>query len=136
MPFDPVYAPGTQDLRSAHAFNLGPDETVADVDLRLPQPLAFGVLHVDVLWPDGSPATDGARAFANDARSARADFASAAWSSNRVDLRLALGREYRVRADRLSLGARFLFVESNRRTVEFTRDGQIVEIRLREPKPR
>ncbi len=136
MPFDPVYAPGTQEMRAAQVFNLGPDETVADVDLRLPQPLAFGVLRVDVLWPDGSPATDGARAFADDARSARADFANAARSSNRAGLRLALGRKYEVRADWLSVGARFLFVGSNPRTVEFTRDGQIVEIRLREPKPR
>lgn len=136
MPFDPVYAPGTQDLRSARVFDLRPDEALEGVNLRLPPPLPFGVLRVDVLWPDGSPATDGARAVADDARSARADFARASPSSNRINLQLALGRKYVVSADWLSRGAKFLVVESEPLAVEFTRDGQTVEIRLREPKPR
>ena len=98
MPFDPVCAPGTQDLSSARVVSVQPGEHVNDLSLQLPRPLAFGDLYVDVTWPDGSPARGGARAFANW-NGARADFKQAPKETNRVKLRLALKRNYEVRVD-------------------------------------
>ena len=133
MPFDPVYAPGTQDLSSARVFVVPPGEHVNDLSLKLPRPLTVGELYVDVTWPDGSPARGGARAFA-DWNGARADFERAPNETNRVKLRLAVQRKYEIRVDWIDAKpGKFLFVEgAATKTVEFTRDGQSLELRLKE----
>jgi hypothetical protein len=48
--------------------------------------LAIRDLYVDVMWPDGTPAVDGARAFAEIGR-ARAAFEHSPKESNRVTMR-------------------------------------------------
>jgi len=133
MPFDSVYAPGTQDLSSARVFVVQPGEHVNDLSLKLPHSLAFGDLYVDVTWPDGSPARGGARAFA-DWNGTRADFERAPIETNRVKLRLALHTNYEVRVDWIdSKPGKFLFVEgAATKMVEFTRDGASLELRLKE----
>jgi hypothetical protein len=136
MPFDPVYVPGTQDVQSARVFDIPPGQKTTGVSLQLPKPLAFGTLYVDVKWPDGSPAVGGARASA-DWKGARADFESAPAADNRVKLRLALGREYKIRADWIDAKpGKFLFVEgASPESLEFMQDGQTTELRLKAPRP-
>jgi hypothetical protein len=131
-PFDTVYAPGAPSVGLARVFSVKADETVGGVTLQLPSPLPFATLFVDVLWPDGSPATQGARATA-DWKGHRSDFERAAKNSNRVLLHLALGREYEISADWLSdANGRFSFVEgAEKKLVTFDHNGQTVELRLR-----
>jgi hypothetical protein len=137
MPFDPYFVPGTYAAEAARVFSVRPGEAVTGVVLKLPKPLPFGSLYVDVVWPDGTPALGGARAFA-ETNGARADFERASMGSNRVKLRLALDRMYDVRVDWLDSKPReyFWFVEGeDTKTLDFTRDGQVVELRLKSPKP-
>jgi hypothetical protein len=138
MPFDPYYAPGTHRLEAARLFFVKPGEDVTGVFLLLPKPLPFGDLYVDVMWPDGTPAVDGARAFAST-NNANADFERAPSASNRVKLRVALNRKYRVHVDWLDFKPReyFRFVEGGEpKTLDFTRNGQTIELRLKTPRPR
>jgi len=136
MPFDPVYVPGTQNISKARVFAIQPGQQMTGVSLRLPRAVSFGDLYVDVKWPEGSPALDGARAFA-EWNGARVDFQDAPNMSNRVKLRLALGRKYEIRVDWINdRPGKFLFVEgASRQTLDFTRDGQTTELRLRAPRP-
>jgi hypothetical protein len=136
MPFDPVYAPGTQDVSAARVLTIQPGQQMTDVSLRLPKSLSFGDLYVDVTWPDGSPALGGARAFAEQG-GARADFEGAPNATNRVKLRLALARKYEIRVDWIDAKpGKFLFVEGvGPQILDFTRDGQITELRLKVPRP-
>jgi hypothetical protein len=64
MPFDTVYAPGTQDLAEAQVFNVPIEQAITNVTIQVPEPLPFGEVYVDVLWADGSPALDQARVVA------------------------------------------------------------------------
>jgi hypothetical protein len=136
MPFDAVYVPGTQDVSAARVFVIQPGHQVTGVSLRLPKPLPFGDFWVDVTWPDGSPAVGGARAFA-EWNGARADFESAPNSTNRVKLRLALVRRYEIHVDWIDTKpGKFLFVEgAASRTLDFKRNGQTLELRLKAPRP-
>jgi hypothetical protein len=136
MPFDSVYVPGTQNVSSARVFAIQPGQEITSVLLRLPRPLPFGDLYVDVKWPDGSPALGGARAFAEWNR-ARADFEQAPAITNRVKLRLALERPYEIRVDWIDAKpGKFLFVEGAApQTLDFTRDGQTLELQLKAPRP-
>jgi hypothetical protein len=136
MPFDAVYAPGTQDIPAARVFAVQPGREVSGVSLRLPMALPFGDLYVDVKWPDGEPAIGGARAFA-EWNGARADFESARKTTNRVTLRLALERRYEIRVDWIDAKpGKFLFVEgAASQTLHFTRDGQTLELRLKAHRP-
>jgi hypothetical protein len=136
MPFDPLYVPGTQRLDSARVFSVQPGSDETGVQLRLPQPLPFGSLYVDVLWPDGTPAIDGARAFADIGR-ARADFEHCPKASNRVTLRLAVHRQYEVRVDWLDAKpGNFRLVDGGEpQKVDFMKDGQTVQLRLKAQKP-
>lgn len=137
MPFDPFYAPGVGDSTAARIFEVKPGQEAQAGTLRLPPPLPFGDLHVEVRWPDGSPARGGARAFAVF-NGARAAFEQAPRASNNVRLRLALGRTYLITADWLDTSERrFLHVEGGKGlTVDFTQDGQTVEVRLPTLRPR
>lgn len=135
-PFDPVFAPGTQDVSAARIFAVQPGRQVTGVSVQLPKPLPFGDLFVDVKWPDGSPALGGARAVAywNGTR------AGSEWApkeTNRVKLRLALGRHYSIGADWIDAKpGKFLYVDEGRPLpLDFTRDGQVTEIRLESPHP-
>ena len=103
----------------------------------MPTPLSFGDLYVDVKWPDGSLAVGGARATA-ELNGARADFKNASNSSNRVKLRLALGRKYDISVDWIDAKpGRFLYVKgAGPHALEFTRDGEIIELPLKDPRPR
>jgi hypothetical protein len=136
MPFDPLYVPGTQRLESARVLSVQPGSNETGVQLRLPPPLPFGSLHVDVLWPDGTSAIDGARAFADFGR-ARADFEHSPKTSNRVTLRLALHRKYEVRVDWLDAKpGNFSLVEGGEpQNVDFMEDGQTIQLRLKTQKP-
>lgn len=136
MPFDSVYVPGTQNVSAARVFTIQPGQHITSVLLRLPGPLPFGDLYVDVKWPDGSPALGGARAFAEWNR-ARADFERAPPTTNRVRLRLALERTYEISVDWIDAKpGRFLFVEGAApQTLNFTRDGQTLELRLKAARP-
>jgi hypothetical protein len=137
MPFDPVYAPGVQRISEARVFNLAANSHVKDVVIPLPAPLEFGNLYVDVLWPDGSPAKDGARATA-EYDGSRADFQSALETTNRVKLSLALGRTYDVEADwfHWAVDERAFSVDGLVPVkVKFTKDGQVVQLRLKESRP-
>lgn len=129
--YDTVYAPGVQTLAKARIFTVKPTEKVTGVTLRLPPPLPFGYLYVDVQWSDGSPATGGARAKARW-RESRAAFEDAPKSGNRVALPVALNRHYEISADWLSdAPGHFTFLTSkNPVPVDFAKDGQIVTIRL------
>jgi hypothetical protein len=104
--------------------------------LHLPKPLPFGDLYVEVKWPDGSPALGGARAWA-EWKKAEAGFGGAPASTNRVKLRLALERRYEIRVDWTDFKpGKFLFVEGAApQTLDFTHDGQVVEMRLKNPHP-
>jgi hypothetical protein len=135
MPFDSFFAPGTQDVSKARVFTVQPGQEVTGVTLRLPRPLLFGGLYVRVYWPDGSPALDGARAFA-DWNGAQAGFERAE-AGNEVKLRLALNRKYQIRVDWLNgKPGKFLFVEGGApSTVDFTTDRQRVELRLKSARP-
>jgi len=111
-------------------FFLKPGETRTGVVVHLPPPLPFGTLFVNVLWPNGTPALRGARAFAewNDSRAA---FEHAASSSNRVALPLALGRSYEVSVDWFSEDRPVKYVDAkSKTTVQFDHDGQSVTLRL------
>lgn len=44
MPFEPVYAPGTQDLPSARVFVVQPDRHLHGLSLKLRRPLAIGCM--------------------------------------------------------------------------------------------
>jgi hypothetical protein len=137
MPFDTVYAPGTQEVTRARVFEIRPGQELTGVALQLPPPLLFGDLYVDVQWPDGSPASGGARANASW-NGANADFQDAPSDGNRVKLRLAVGRTYEVGGDWLywRLGQRFLYVKgAHRRTLDFKRDGQVIKVRLEASRP-
>lgn len=136
MPFDPNYVPGTQDLSKARVFEIKPGQEITDITLRLLKPLPFGNLYVHVKWPDGSAATGGARASAYWNGSQAALVLRPA-KTNRVKLRLALNRQYKIRADWLNFKpGRFLFVESDgSQTVDFTKSGQSLEIRLKSSHP-
>jgi hypothetical protein len=136
MPFDTVYAPGTQSASAARVFGIQPGQVIADVVLHLPKPLPFGDLYVEVKWPDGSPALGGARAWA-EWKKAEAGFGGAPASTNRVKLRLALERRYEIRVDWTDFKpGKFLFVEGAApQTLDFTHDGQVVEMRLKNPHP-
>jgi len=136
MPFDTVYVPGTQYVSAARVFAVQPGQQMTDVSLRLPEPLPFGNLYIDVKWPDGSPALGGARAFA-EWNGARADFERAPNMSARVKLRLAFRRKYEVKVDWIDVKpGKFLLVEGvSPQTLDFTRDGQTVEFRLTAPRP-
>ena len=105
--------------------------------LRLPEALPLATLQVEVLWPDGSPAIEGARAFA-EGKGARAAFEHAAHRSNRVTLTLALHRRYDISVDWLYDKPRtFQLVEGDApQSVNFTHDGQSVTLRLKNPRPR
>lgn len=134
-PFDPTYVPGTQDVSAARVFAIRPGQQVTDVSLRLPGSLPFGDLYVDVKWPDGSPALHGARAVA-EWNGARADFQSAPKKTNRVKLRLALERRYKIKVDWAdTIAGEFLVVEGEAQTVDFTRDGQMVGLPLKGKRP-
>jgi hypothetical protein len=136
-PYDTVYVPAAASVDAARVFTLKPDDQVKGVILRLPQPLPFANLFVDVLWPDGSPATAGARAFAewNGRRSA---LERAPVEGNRVRLPLALGRTYQISADWLSdRNHQFVLVGGEKnQSVAFSQEGQTVTIRLKETRPR
>ena len=132
-PFDATYSPGTPTLGAAQIFSLQRDEQVSGIVFRLPPPLPFAHLLVEVRWPDGSPATNGARASAewNGAESAREQ---ALKSSHQVRLPLALGRSYAISAswfsDRASGYAWAHGAEVKQ--VLFTRDHQTITLRLKE----
>jgi hypothetical protein len=136
MPFDSVYVPGTRNVSEARVFAIQPGQQMTGVSLRLPGALAFGDLYVDVKWPDGSPALGGARAFAAS-NGARVDFQRAPDATNRVKLRLALGRKFDIWVDWLDAKpGKFLFVDgASRQTLDFTRNGQTTELRLKAPRP-
>ncbi len=128
-PYDPTYAPGP--------FNMKPGETRTGVVLKLPPPLPFGDLEVEVLWPDGTPARDTARASA-DLGEAHAGFADADPGSHIVRLPLALGRKYNIRAEwyRVTQNRRSVYLDPTPpQPVYFTRNGQRIAIRLTEPRP-
>ena len=134
-PYEPFYVPGTHVALAARVFTIKPNSQVTGVTLQLPKPLAFGDLYVDVKWPDGSPASEGARAFARN-NGAYADNGRAPAASNRVKLRLALGRKYEIRIDWLNdKPGKFLYVEGVTKIIDFTRDGIVTELRLNTIRP-
>jgi len=137
MPFDSTYVPGTSDLASARVFTLQPSQQVRGVVLTLPAPLRFAHMFVDILWPDGSPATGGARGFANW-RGRRSAFERAPDDSNRVTLNLAVGRTYDISVDWLSdRGGQFVVIEGEAsQPIAFTHDGQVATLRLKEERAR
>jgi hypothetical protein len=131
--FEPTYVSDATTATAARIFTLKPDDQVTGVLLRLPKPLPFGDLFVHVEWPDGSPATGGARAFARW-NGLHAAFEHAAIDGNRVKLSLALGRTYEISADWLS--NKFMLIDGEEsQSVVFSQDGQSVTIRLKEPRP-
>ena len=135
LPFDTTYLPGVSYVGKARLFELTPAQQVTGAVFRLPKPLPFGRLLVDVEWPNGLPAI-GARAFAewNGHQSA---FEEAAAKTNRVTLPLALGRSYSIGADWIGIGPESKFVEgAETKSMYFTRDGQQVKIRLKYPDPK
>ena len=136
MPFDTVYAPGTENIAGARVFAIQRDAQVTGVSLRLPRSLPFGDLYVDVMWPDGTPALGGARAWARW-NGAEAGFEPAPSATNRVKLRLALERKYEIQVEWIDAKpGKLLSVEgAELRTLDFTRDGQILELRLKTPRP-
>jgi hypothetical protein len=134
MPFDPYYVPGTHAVEGAQVFSVKPDDAVTGLALRLPKPLPFGSLYVDVVWTNGTPARNGARAFA-EANGARADVERAPMGSNRVTLKLALDRTYDVRVDWTDKHGKGWVEGKDTKTLDFTRDGQVVELRLKSPQP-
>jgi hypothetical protein len=135
-PYDPVYVPSAGGIAAARIFTVKPGEQVTGVILTLPKPLPFGSLFVDVLWPDASQATGGARAFANWT-GRRSAFERAPAEGNRVKLPLALGRTYEISADWLSdKNRQFVVIGGEKsQSVVFIHDGQTVTIRLKEPRP-
>jgi hypothetical protein len=138
MPFDPVYVPGVQELSAAQVFRVPVNSVVAGVTLQLPRPLPFRTLYVDVVWPDGSAAIQGARATA-EFDGARAAFEDAPEATNRVALSLALGRIYDIEADWLNwdVGRPMLTVDGMAPVkVNFTQDGQVVQLKLRASRPK
>ena len=135
VPYEPFYAPGTHNALAARVFTIKPNSQVTGVTLQLPKPLAFGDLFVDVKWPDGSPALEGARAFASS-NGAYADDGRAPAATNRVKLRLALGRKYKIRVDWLNdKSGKFLHVEGEVKIIDFTKDGIITELKLNTIRP-
>jgi Carboxypeptidase regulatory-like domain len=132
MPFDAFFAPGTRDVVNAQVFALQADQQLTGVTLRLPEPLPFGDLFVDVKWPDGTAAVDGARAFSRW-NGVRADSGLAPKGTNRVKLRLALNRKYEITVDWFSNNslANHYVTGATPQTVDFARDGQTVELRLK-----
>jgi hypothetical protein len=136
MPFDTFYIPGARNVQAARIFTLRPGQQIAGVSLRLPKPLLFGDLYVDVKWRSGLPAAGGARAFA-DWNGVRADFQRAPIATNRVKLRLALNRQYEIRVDWIDpKPGKFLFVEGAAgQRIDFTRDGESLEIQLKTEHP-
>ena len=135
MPYEPFYASGTHNALAARVFTIKPNSQVTGVTLQLPKPLAFYDLFVDVKWPDGSPALEGARAFASS-NGAYADDGLAPAATNRVKLRLALGRKYKIRIDWLNdKPGKFLYVEGGTQIIDFTKDGIITELKLNTIRP-
>ncbi|MFN7921446.1 MAG: carboxypeptidase-like regulatory domain-containing protein [Bryobacteraceae bacterium] len=135
MPFDPYYAPGVQQMSQARVFDFKPGENLDGVTLRLPPPLPFADLYVDVVWPDGTPAVDMARAVA-DWGNARAAYETAPNGSRRVKLRLVPRRKYKIRASWIhDSGERFLYVGSTAEALDFTKAGQVMTIPLKSPRP-
>lgn len=134
-PYEAFYAPGTHNALAARVFTIKPNSQVTGVTLQLPKPLAFYDLFVDVKWPDGSPALEGARAFASS-NGAYADDGLAPAATNRVKLRLALGRKYKIRVDWLNdKPGKFLHVEGETKIIDFNRDGIITELKLNTIRP-
>jgi hypothetical protein len=136
MPFDTAFAPGTQDPTAARVFDIHPGQQVTGVTFQLPPSLPFGDLYVDVKWPNGLRVSGGARAFA-EWNGARAAFETAPALTNRVTLRLALGRKYEITVDWLDAKpGKFLYVDpAAPQTVEFLQPGQIIELHLKDPRP-
>ncbi len=135
-PFDATYSPGTPTLGAAQIFSLQRDEQVTGIVFRLPPPLPFAHLLVEVRWPDGSPATNGAQASAewNGSESARE---GAPKSSHQVRLPLALGRSYTISASYFSDRASgYAWADGAEvKQVFFTRDQQRVTLYLKEKVP-
>ncbi|MCC6538524.1 MAG: hypothetical protein IT162_13290 [Bryobacterales bacterium] len=136
-PFDPVYAPGTQDRTRARLFEVKPKSQIRDVELRMSPPVPLGSLHVDVLWPDGTPATNIPRVEALIG-TRRASLADAHDDGNTIKLHLALGRTYRLLGSWLAPAPDpFIHLPwTTGPTIRFTRDGQRAVIRLKDAKPR
>jgi hypothetical protein len=134
-PSDAVYAPGTTEPTSARIFILRPGEQVRGVALNLPRHSRLGKLFVDVQWPDGSPATGGAGAFATRYGQRNA-FERAPKAGGRVTLSLAVGRTYDISVNWFSdEKGQIEFVEgASSQTVDFSHDGQAVTLTLKEPR--
>jgi hypothetical protein len=135
-PYPTTYAPGTSDQAKARIFTLKPGEKVIHADLRLPERLPFGDFIVEVQWSDGSPVTTGVsvRALWNG-RSAGFEEAR---SSPHIRLPLALGRTYDVTATVTSIrdGGLYSSAKATAKAVHFTRDGQILTVRVEQTPPR
>jgi hypothetical protein len=136
--FDPVYAPdSTQSLESAKPFQLKPGAAVTGASIRMPDPLPFGDLYVEVLWPDGTPANGGAFASATADNGSRAGEAKAGdHETNRVRLELALNRDYSIRGIWLLFDPEYVRIEGESPAkIHFNRHGQTVRVTLKEKWP-
>lgn len=135
LPINPTFLPGVADASKALIIEPSPGNSVDELYFKLPEPLPFGRLFVDVEWSNGSPA-HGARAFAewNGDQSA---FDEAAPKTNRVTLPIALGRNYSIGANWIGIGPESKFIEGvEPKSIYFARDGQRVRIRLNGPDPK